>query len=358
MIFNKLNLENFNTVYSVSDIHGRLDLLKKCLEKQGLLQGENLNLSSGECFLINGDVFDFFYPKNIQLFTDKGIDINWAFKLIENSGVSIHTRSMICNFLLDLANKNYNLLITTLLQRISYEKIIQETIAAFKVFELITFLNLQKKKYPKQFYTLIGNHDLDFLNGEWEYRSLQKNILNWLLVGEFGLIYKEFKDKEKNLDYIEFESQNTRQIKNQLLKLNKDLYSNLNFINEFYFMAISKKFIYVHGGIPYKTIVNIVNPDEFSKDSPNSYFTCDGLGNNPYNYLCKINNYLLQNGKSGLVVGHNPFLKLAKSGLRVSLKDKDSQKYIFNINKDNTIIKLDCGVKVGSENIQCLVDNK
>lgn len=126
-------------------------------------------------------------------------------------------------------------------ERLSEIKVKIEILVALKALDLLFYLQTQASLYPNNLLFILGNHDLDFLNLEWEYKSLQKNLIYCFLTDTLNIKYREFKDIFQNLEYISCGKINQKSLK---LKIKE----KLPFLNRFYQIIISQN-LYVHGGI-------------------------------------------------------------------------------------------------------------
>lgn len=358
-----LNLEKYSKVYSISDIHGNLFALKNACLMAGLLDhNEDLVLTEKDVLVINGDVFDYFYPKEdeLQLFSDCSFfkTKSWAIDLLKKFSV---TDIFILN-IVDYIYGDDNILpsnLNDIEERIGKNKFKLEILGALHVLETFAYLDKQKNKYPSNLFVLIGNHDLDFLNGEWEFRSLQKNFIFSVLLNHLFLEYREYKDKSQNLPTIYNKFQDTS-LKELWLKNGSKTF---NIFNESYLFAYGKQYIYVHAGLPLEMLdemllsnfeINTPNLEKmvtkFSKNKigANSILTCDIGEDHPEKNKEKYLLVLSKFYKKRIVVGHNPFLGLESPSTVFDLKDKVIKDFTFSIFDLGYIVKLDQGIKFGN----------
>jgi len=357
---NILDLQKFETIFSISDIHGNLPAFLHALKNAGLLDSNgDLNIDPKASIIINGDVFDYFYEKGIEdsdiLQNDILKNKDWAHNILKKYKVDDAEIFALIDWLYgDRKELSYLSLLT---QRISINKIRLEIVGALSVLELLNYLDVQKKSLPDRFFMLFGNHDLDFINGEWQYRSLQKNIVFSILKNNFIVQYQEFKDIKLNLSVITYNEHLLDQKKEWMAygsKISK-------IFDERYCLALSKKSVYVHGGIPKEMLVECNNTDcdisklkeilskySVKKAGSNSIFACDEKPDIPTSNVELTKVFLSKLRKKRLVVGHNPFLDMESDDpIDLSIESVDRAK-AYSVYHLEYLVKSDTGIKYGN----------
>lgn len=371
-----LLLKKYNKIFAISDLHGNKKAFLAALKNFELLDYENnLHLQSEEYFIINGDLFDFYNKTKTNNDGEKMIKLqkemtkNKLKKLFKNYQISNSDLISFINsaFHKEVLTKENKNIYEKLKKRLSETKIKIEILSALKVLDLLFYLQNQANYYPKNLLFILGNHDLDFLNLEWEYKSLQKNLIYCFLTDTLVIKYRELKDVSQNLEYI-----SCGKINRKLLKLK--IKEKLPFLNTFYHFVISNN-LYVHGGIPrvlltklnsleklntkiFSQTINKNIANYLSKSDSHSILICDQSPDLPTENSIEINKLLNKLKLKNLVVGHNPFLGLKqKEGQKFDIENPKVKKYISNIQKIDRIIKIDTGIKFGNIKAKIFEEN-
>jgi len=357
---NIIDLEKFKKIYSISDIHGNLPALLYSLNDNGLTDDDGtLNIEPEAALVINGDVFDYFFKKGTEDIDLSKSDIlkseDWAYGILSTYQVSNVELISLVDW---VYGSNQELPYLSLLtQRLSINKIKLEVVGALSVLELLAFLDIYKKLFPNNLYMLFGNHDLDFISGEWQYRSLQKNIIFSIFRNNLIIEYLEFKDIKLSLPVITYNSHLLNQKEDWIASGSK--ISSL--FDEKYCFAISNDSVYVHGGIPKEMLLECAKTDlninilseilskySTKKAGINSIFTCDEEPDIPTSNVELIKIFLNRLHKKRLVVGHNPFLGIeADSPIDLSIESINRTK-VFSVCDLGYVVKSDTGIKYGN----------
>ena len=359
-----LNLENYKKIYSISDIHGNLDAFKYACSQSGLLDfNGNINLDEEIAIVINGDVFDYFYNRNDERKEFEKCSFykpkSWAMEILNQFSVTDTGVIGVIDFIYGDNFSSINKVFDLIIQRIGKTKFKLEILGALHVLETLKYLEKQKTANKDGVFMLMGNHDLDFLNGEWEFRSLQKNFIYSVLQDQMFISYREHKDLKENLPSILLEN-NDYSRKKTWIDSGSPV---INIIDEKNIIAITGKNIYVHAGLPSKMLatLNTCFEDEISakllniaifysknKIGPDSIFTCDTVGDFPTENKDGYLEFLKKIYKERVIVGHNPFLGINNLSEVVDISDLTKQELVFSIKDLGYVVKQDVGIKFGN----------
>lgn len=238
-------------VFTVSDLHSRIDLFKIVLDKNNLIDDEVISLKENEYFIINGDSIDFFfkgeYDKDIDLEAkqlSEKYPLDWAYEIINGSHLSTefdsYFRKIVYKiysglpvwhlpikeslerkiyfgyeeYFIPYDNNSYIFRPDLLPEEIKSDEIKQlffKSALAFDIGELrrsligglssfltLKFLYNSWEQNGDKIIIQLGNHEADWLSGKWQFRSLQKNFLSMLVFQKPGLSVLEKKDFDQS----------------------------------------------------------------------------------------------------------------------------------------------------------------
>lgn len=335
-----LEIWDYENIYCISDLHWRKNLLIGSLEDKWLIdENKNIQIWSNDYLIINWDIFDRFCHDNVEKDSfNKWLSL--AYDLIPQFDLDIEVKSKIIQFIWDLENERLNKIISSLLERMSYQDIIKEVIYGLLVVELLIYLDAQKERLKSNLVIILGNHDYDFLSWSRLYRSLQKNVISWFYFNQFWIEYLELKELKRWLKVIESDK----------LNFKKHSFSKITTLFWEYFAVLSKKNVYTHSWIPKELMEWLCTSDykqiihQYIKWNPLRFLECDD-SERPSQNIQLIWKYLKALWKENLVVWHNAFLwlELLHWDIRFNLEDPIVKEYIKSIRTIWwCIIKLDC----------------